>query len=66
MKLIFSAGLDKTTPPLPAEQSSIVGERYVGTLGLMEELEVRLGLAGRWPEARERLFAYLVALEMAA
>lgn len=59
MDLIYATGIDSITPPAP-------GERYVGVLGLIEELELRLGLAGLWPSEFERRLACLNTLRSRA
>jgi hypothetical protein len=62
MLLRFGTGLDSTRSTRPGDATPVLGVRIVGERGLVEELEVRLGRAGRWPEDSERMLAYLAAL----
>ena len=62
MQLTFAVGLDRAMPSEPNQGAAVYGERSVGVSGLLEEIEVRLGLSGPLPSDQDRLLSYMQVL----
>ena len=61
MKLIFNPYYDQT-PYTGSQEGCSMDKKYVGPLGLLDELELRSGLSRLYPGASSRLIDYCEAL----
>lgn len=67
LRLHFSPAFDNGCyVPEPKEGNSILRERYVGPMGLLEELELRAGLTSRKTTPHQMLASYSAAVKKAA
>ena len=63
MRLLFDLDFDSTPWPGPlGNKKAVMGEMWVGETGLLQVLETRLGLTGRFPGQGERVFRLAGAL----
>ncbi len=66
LKLIFSPYYDGNCyAGNPAENKYVLGTKYVGSLGLLDELELRAGLTGRYSDDFQRAIFYARAIKKA-
>ncbi|MBR4647765.1 MAG: PD-(D/E)XK nuclease family protein [Bacteroidales bacterium] len=66
LKLIFSPYYDGNCyAGNPAKQQCVLGTKYVGPLGLLDELELRAGLTGRYSDDFQRAILYARAIKKA-
>ena len=61
MKLIFSPYYDQTL--YTGNGECVFGIKYVGPMGLLDELELRAGLSRKYPGQMDRVMRYCVALD---
>ena len=62
MKLIFSPYYDQTLFT-GSKNECVLGVKYVGPMGLLNELELRAGLSGKYPGHMDRVMSYCEALD---